>query len=180
MVSEGNLFRAQFGRDAIEMPSSKPGTEGTGGLTFRDKTFDDGIGVTLFNVERNSDRCEIFGEDVSRKSWLFLVQIDRHQVELDWRPTLQDEQQVQQSIAVLAAGKADHNFIALLDETIVTDRLPDLAQQSSLQLFGRFVQLVEGRAMSCCGRHGGYCTRVLDQLSILRPADCGGNDESIS
>ena len=63
---------------------------------------------------------------------MFLVQIDRHQVELDWRPTLQDEQQVQQSIAVLAAGKADHNFIALLDETIVTDRLPDLAQQSSL------------------------------------------------
>ena len=38
-----------------------------------------------------------------RKAWLFLIEVDRQQVELHRRATLQGQQQVQQRVGILAA-----------------------------------------------------------------------------
>ncbi len=66
----------------------------------------------------------MFGE-----AGLLLVQVDRHQLEVDRRLLLQLQQDVQHRIAVLAAGQAHHDPVAFLDHPVIGDGLADLPAQ---------------------------------------------------
>ena len=85
---------------------------------------------------RNGTRAEGSRAHALRKTRLFLVEIDRDQLELDGGLFLQTHQHVQQAIAVLAAGQADHDAIALLDHAEIADRLAHLAPDALGKLVG--------------------------------------------
>ncbi|MNN83783.1 hypothetical protein D3C81_2008690 [compost metagenome] len=83
------------------------------------------------------------------KAGLLLVQVHRHQLERHRRFFLQLQQQVQQRVAVLATGQADHHLVAGLDHAEVGNRLPHLAPQPLAEL----VQPAFGRAWVAGARH---------------------------
>jgi len=65
---------------------------------------------------------------------LFLVEIDGDEVEANRRALAQDEQQIEQRVAVLAAREAHHDLVAVLDHVEIGDRLAGEAQQALAQL----------------------------------------------
>ena len=62
-----------------------------------------------------------------------LVEVDREQLEPHRRAALQDAQQVQQGVGVLAPGDPDHDAVALGDEAEVGDGPAHVAEQALLQ-----------------------------------------------
>ena len=81
---------------------------------------------------QEADAGQVLGQHLFGESRLFLVEVDGHQLELGRRALLQFQQDVQQRVAVLAAGQADHDLVALRDHVVVADRLPDQAAQALL------------------------------------------------
>jgi hypothetical protein len=71
------------------MTSTKPGTQRAGRLSFWNQSFDDGIRIALFNVKRNAGGPQILGQDMGGISRLFLIQVDRNDIEVNRRPTLE-------------------------------------------------------------------------------------------
>jgi len=68
-----------------------------------------------------------------RETGLFLVHVDRHDLELDRRDLLQVQQHVEHGVAVFAAGEADHDLVAVLDHVEIGDRFTGQATQAFLQ-----------------------------------------------
>ena len=80
--------------------------------------------------------AQVARQDVGGKAGLLLVEVDRDEGEGNRRPALQREQDVEQAVAVLAAGQADHHAVAGLDHRVVADGLADLALQALGELVG--------------------------------------------
>ncbi len=104
------------------------------GLAFRDHARDDRIGVLRLDVEVDAARAQILRQHVGREARLLLVEVDGHDVEIDRRALAQQQQHVEQAVAVLAAGQADHHLVAVLDHVEVGNGLAGQAQQALLQL----------------------------------------------
>ena len=64
------------------------------------------------------------------KARLLLVQIDRDDVKMNRRARFEFEQNIEQTIAVLATRQAHHDFIAILNHIKIANRLTDLAAQA--------------------------------------------------
>ena len=69
---------------------------------------------------------------------LFLIEVDRHKGEGDWRAFLQVAQNLQHGIAVFTAGEANHDAVAFFNHIKIGDRLADVTAQALLQ----FVDIV--------------------------------------
>ena len=69
-----------------------------------------------------------------RKARLLLVEVDRHDLEANRCDLLQVEQHVEQGVAVLATGQADHDLVAVLDHVVVGDGFAGKTAQAFLQL----------------------------------------------
>jgi hypothetical protein len=67
------------------------------------------------------------------KPGLLLIEIDGKELEIDRGAALQREQDVEQSVGVLAARQADHDTVTRRDHAEVFDRLADGAAQPRLQ-----------------------------------------------
>ena len=83
---------------------------------------------------RHAERAQIVGQHVFGEIGLLLVQVYRHQLETHRRLFLQLQQHVEHRVAVLAAGEADHDLIAVFDHAVVGDGLADLAAQPFAEL----------------------------------------------
>ena len=70
------------------------------------------------------------------KAGLFLVEVHRHQLEIDRRGGLQVAQDVQKGVAVFAAGEADHDFVALFNHIEIVNRLAHGVAQAFVQFVG--------------------------------------------
>ena len=70
------------------------------------------------------------GQHVGGKARLLLVEVHRDDLERERRPPLERQQDVEQAVAVLASGHADHHAIVRRDEVVRADRLADLAAQA--------------------------------------------------
>ena len=69
------------------------------------------------------------GSTSSGIAGMLLVEVHRDDFEVHWRVGFQGQQDVQQRIAVLAAGQADHDLVAFADHVEVANGLPHLAAQ---------------------------------------------------
>ncbi|CAI8966961.1 hypothetical protein EMIT0357P_60245 [Pseudomonas marginalis] len=76
---------------------------------------------------------EVGRQHVLGEARLFLVHIDRNDVELDRCDLLQVQQHVEHGVAVFAAGEADHDLVAVLDHVEIGDCLTGQAAQAFLQ-----------------------------------------------
>ena len=76
---------------------------------------------------------QVSRQDVIREIRLFLVEVDRDDVELDRCALAQGHQDVQQCVTILAAGQADHDLVAILDHVVVGDGFASETTQAFLQ-----------------------------------------------
>ena len=100
------------------------------------------------------------GSTCRREPGLLLVEVDGHQLEAHRRALLHLQQDVQQAVAVLAAGQADHHAVAFLDHVVLRDGLADLAAQALFELVRLALDLRVGRqglgvGVDPDGGHGG-------------------------
>ena len=117
---------------------------------------------------------EIAGQHVGREARLLLVEIDGDDVEAERRAPLQRAQDVEQAVAVLAAGEADHHPVARRDQAVVADRFADLAAQPLAELVRLEVGLarIGARAPGAArAAASGAMASVTSSIVALRAAD---------
>src|SRR4051812_33674306 len=142
MMAERDLRRAELAGGAIERAAAQARAERAHGLALRHDALHHGIGVLLDDAEGHAARLQILRQHVPGESRLLLVEVHRDELEAHRRLGLQREQHIQQRVAVLAAGEAHHDAVALGDHAEVGDRLAHLAADA----FGELSGLVVGFA----------------------------------
>src|SRR5215475_14319569 len=128
-----DLCAALLDRHVVENAAPHARTDRTIGL--RRQALDDRIRVLLDDAVWYADARKIFGQHVLGKIGLFLIQVDRQQVEFDRRAASYFHQQAQQRVTVLAAAQTDHDAVAFTDHSEIFDRFAHSAKQYFLQLF---------------------------------------------
>ena len=68
--------------------------------------------------------------------WLFLIKIDRNDIKMYWRAFMQRQQNIQESVTVLATRQTNHDPIAFADHIEVDNGCAHLAAQAFLQFMG--------------------------------------------
>ena len=103
---------------------------------------------------------------------LLLVEVDRDQFEPDRRLLLQLHQDVEHRVAVLAAGQAHHDLVAVLDHAEIGDRATDLVAQA----LGELVRLVLATLVGAHvgpgfgqreGKYGTHRTAILTAAAAM-------------
>ena len=69
-----------------------------------------------------------------RKSGLLLIEVDRHDFEFDRSTPAQQQQHIEQAVAILAARQTHHHFVPGFDHVELHDRLAGQSQQAFLEL----------------------------------------------
>ena len=134
MVAQGDLGGADLLGEAVEGAAAQPRAERAGGLALRRLLLDHRVGVALEDMVLDADGLEVLGQHLLGETGLLLVEVDRHQREVDRGVALQAAQDREQGVAVLAAGEANHHPVALVDHAVVDDGVTDLAAQALLEL----------------------------------------------
>ncbi|MCY1540157.1 hypothetical protein D9M68_757780 [compost metagenome] len=159
MVTEGHLGRADLVGVGVQRAAAQARAQRAGGLAFRDLLLHHRVGVLLDDVVRHADGLQVGRQHVLGEAGLLLVHVHGHDLELDRRDLLQVQQHVQHGVAVLAAGQADHDLVAILDHVEVGDGFAGQAADAFLQ----FV-LVDRKGAHGALKSGGRC----EKLAILR------------
>ena len=119
---------------------------------FGDDPLDDAVRVLLDDAERHAARLEKAREHVGGKARLLLVEVHRDDLERERRAPLERQQDVEQAIAVLAAGHADHHAVVRRDQVVRADRLADQPAQALPELVGLELGLPRDRRRTRAGR----------------------------
>ncbi|EWS63840.1 hypothetical protein Y695_02924 [Hydrogenophaga sp. T4] len=134
VVAQRDLGRAQLLGHAVQDTAAQSAAQAAHGLAFGDHLLDDGVGVLRFDVVLHAEPAQVLGQDVVGEAGLFLVEVDRDDLEVDGRTRLQLHQDVEQAITVLAPRDADHHPVAGFDHVEVHDGAADLAAKTLFQL----------------------------------------------
>jgi hypothetical protein len=145
VVAQGDLGAAQLIGHAVQNAPAQAATQAAGGLALGDQLLDDAVGVFVLDVEGHPGAGQVFGQHMLGKARLLLVQVHSHQVKVDGRAGLELEQDVEQRIAVFAAGHAYHHLVAFFNHVEVDDGLAHLAAQALFQLVGFAFDFQAGR-----------------------------------
>ena len=81
-----------------------------------------------------------------RETWLFLVQIDRLDGEIDGGMFLEVQEKFQHGVGILATGQTDHDQVAIFDHAVIADRPPDFSSQVLLKAIESEIALFAGHA----------------------------------
>ena len=166
MMPQRNLGGAQFAGDAIQYAAAQARTERASGLAFGNQALDDGVGVLFLDVKGHTNFCEVLRQHIGRKSRLLLVEIDRHDVEMNWRVVAQVEQDIEQPKGILAPGEAHHHLVAFFNHVVVGDGLTNFAPQTLGQFVG-FEYGFLGLAVGDGGVHGVFCWGGLQVFELM-------------
>lgn len=131
--SESALPRMLIKMERLGAKKSVVGLVIPTGYSFRDQLLDHRIGVFLDDVVLDPQFLEVGRQHMLGKTRLLLVHVHGNDVELDRRDLLQVHQHVEHGVAVLAAGQADHDLVALFDHIEIGDCLAGQATQAFLQ-----------------------------------------------
>jgi len=88
-------------------------------------------------MKRYVDAAQIVGQHFFRETALLLIQIHGDNVEMNWRTLTQQQQNVEQAIAVFATRHAHHHFVAVFNHVEIGNGLAHLLGQAFL----KFVEL---------------------------------------
>jgi hypothetical protein len=99
---------------------------------------DDGVGVLAQHLVVVEVVAAVVAQptfqDVRGEAGVALVQVDGEQREADRRALLKQREQVEEGVGVLAAGHADQDAVAVLDERVVGDGAADAAEEGAFEL----------------------------------------------
>ena len=180
VVAERDLGGAQLARHAVQDAAPQPRAQAAHRLSLGHEALDDAVGILVLDPERHAQAAQVRGQHLGREARLLLVEVDGDEVEAHRRARAQRQQDVEQRVAVLAAGQADHDPVALLDHRVVGDRLPDLALQPLAQLVGLERGLARvGAAAAVAGLAGGGTGRDAHG-GVVDVQRQGGGRHSIS
>ena len=119
---------------SLKDPAAKARTKTAGRLSLRDDPFHHAIGVLLDDAKWHVDCRKVPRQHLFRETGLLLVQIHGDQLESYLRMRLQVAQNIKQGVAILAAGKAHHHAVAILDHVEISNSGPDKSSQAFVQL----------------------------------------------
>ena len=177
VVAQRDLGRADLRRDAIDRAAAQARAQRAQGAAVGNDALDDAVGVLLDDAERDAARFEVAGEHVGGKAGLLLVEVHRDHLEREGRAPLETQQDVEQAVAVLAAGHADHDPVVRRDQPVVPDRLADLPAQALPELVGLELGLprvAAGRAGPAAPAAGDACGVSVAAVSSMGSAHSTG------
>jgi hypothetical protein len=134
MVAERDLGEAFGLRIRIQRAAAQARTQRAQRLAFRHHARDHRVGVLLEDAIVDADRFQVGRQHVFGKARLLLVEVDGGDRESHRCLLLQLQQDVEQRVAVLAAGQADHDPVAFADHAEIGDRAADLVAQALAEL----------------------------------------------
>src|SRR5229473_2011560 len=111
MMPERNLGAPEANRRIVENASPQPGAERALGLPWLQFLKHDGVGVLPEHPVGIPLGLEIPLENLARETRVSLIEVDRQKLEAHRRSSLQQPQQVQQGVRILAARDRDENPI---------------------------------------------------------------------
>ena len=158
VVTQREFVALELARHVVQNAPAQAAAQAAHGFAFGDVPLDDGVGVLRLDVELHTQLGQVLGQDVVGEAGLLLIEVDRHDLEVDGRALLHLEQDVEHAVAVFATGHADHDAVTLFDHVEVHDRLAHLAAQALFQLVGFALDLELFVALGggfCSGRVGG-------------------------
>ena len=82
---------------------------------------------------RNVGGSQVVGDDMSGKAGLFLIEVNREQVELYRSSSLQILKEAEEDVAVLASAQADHYAVSVDNHLMVGNSLTYCSEQPSFQ-----------------------------------------------
>jgi hypothetical protein len=156
MMAERDLGRAKLACHAIQDAAAQTRAQRAHGGALGHQPFDHAVRVLLGDPEVDAAAAQVRGQHVLRKARLLLVEVDRDEGERHRRAALERQQDVEQTVAVLAPGQADHHVVAGFDHRVVGDGLAHLA----LEALGELVDLeLRAPGIPCAqgGRVGRRC-----------------------
>lgn len=168
MVPQRDLGRALLGSDAVQDAAAQPRAQSAHGFAFGNHALDHCVGVAEYDAVLDAALFEIAPQTGGVEAGMSLVERHRDDVEVGRRALPQVQKHVQHDVAVLAAGHARHDAVAVLDHAKVFDGAADLAAQSLAQngaVALRFARVFAGgkghhdndfttAAAAACNRHG--------------------------
>ena len=96
-------------------------------FAFRHHFSHQRVGILFQNGKRHAFRAKIVGQHVLGEPRLLLIQIDSHQLEIDWGSRLQVPQQREHGIGVFPARQTHHNAVTRLNHVEIGNGLAHLA-----------------------------------------------------
>ena len=88
----------------------------------------------FLNVKRHMNTTQVIRQHFLGKTRLFLIQIHSDDIEVDGRTLTQQQQNIEQTIAVFAARYTHHHFVALFNHIEVGNGLTHLLCEALFQL----------------------------------------------
>ena len=137
MVAQSNLGGPEFVGHPVQHPSAKPRAERAHRLALGNHALHNAVGVLGLDVKGHAQRLQVIGQDIGREARMALVEVDGDQFKVDGRTGPQRHENVQQPVAVLPTGEADHDLVARLDHLKVGNGLA----HKTVQAFGPLVVL---------------------------------------
>ena len=102
VVAQRDLGHLELVGHPVQDAAAQPAAQAAHGLALGDHLFDNAVSVLRLDVKRHAELLQVGRQDVIRKARLLLVQVDRNQLKVDWRPRLELEQNVQHAVAVFS------------------------------------------------------------------------------
>jgi len=136
VVAECDLGGTEFRSHPIEDAAAQARAKAAHRLALGHQLLDDRVGVLVLDVEGHAARAQVLRQHVFGEAGLLLVEVDGNQLEVHRRALAHRDQQVEQRMAVLAAGQADHDPVAGFDHVEVGNRAAQFAMQLLAQLVG--------------------------------------------
>ena len=167
MVAEGDLGRAELAGDAVEHAAAQARAQRAGGLALGNHALHHRVGVLILDVEGHAQFLEVGGQHFGRKTRLLLVEVHGDELEAHRRDLAQLQQDVEERMAVLAAGEADHDAVAVLDHVEVADGLADVAAQALGQLVGLVAFLLPEFFRQQCLEIVAHSTKLLPPSTAM-------------
>ena len=150
VVAQRDLGEALCLGMRIQRTTAQARTQRAHGASFRDHPADHRVGVLFDDLESYAKALQVGGQHAGVVAWLFLVQVHGDQFEFHRCLFLQLQQHVQQRVAVLATGQADHDLIAGLDHRVVgnglTGQAAQIARVPVIASLGYADRVVQGHA----------------------------------
>jgi hypothetical protein len=136
VVPERDLGRADLRGEPIQRTPAQPGAQRARRRVDVEDLLDRLPDVRVLDVQLPPARGARLGELVVLVALVAGVDVHRDQREVDRGPLLQDVEDLDERPAVLAARQADHDPIAVLDQTVLGDRLGDLLGDPGFEVRG--------------------------------------------
>ena len=136
-MSQRDFCRTDFGCHAINHPAPEARTQRAHGFPLGDHALHGRIGILLDDAEGNTKTLQIPGKNMRRIARVFLIEIERDQLERHGGFFAQPHQHIEHRVTIFAAGQAHHHLVARFDHVEIGNGLPGQAAQA----LGEFVGL---------------------------------------